>query len=279
LATSLAEHVSILDAVNWYAHESKIDSLSRSRLRKQTCFCSQCSNDPSATETTAEAPHRVHVDRMSKRSPLCASLRLKGAEDQEGTTVSSIGQPPTLFAVSGPYLGQRKRQFSHVRRCANKSARGTATPDKTLEAALRLLPSTRHVVVVGGVSAYHRNLESITKASLQKYESKLESTYLTDLDMPTLLERLRHLPSNTIVYHTSIMEDAAGSRFIDATQSAPLVASAANAPVFVVDDVDIGNGTVGGNVLSFAAQGRSGPRSCKDGREGSRRGEATGHPF
>ena len=134
---------------------------------------------------------------------------------------------------------------------------GTATPDKTLEAALRLLPSTRHVVVVGGVSAYDRKLESITKASLQKYESKLEFTYLTDLDMPTLLDRLRHLPSNTIVYHTSIMQDAAGSRFIDASQSVPLVASAANAPVFVVDDVDIGKGTVGGNVLSFAAQGQA----------------------
>ncbi len=132
---------------------------------------------------------------------------------------------------------------------------GEATPDKTLEAALRLQPSTRHVVVVGGVSEYDRKLESITKASLQKYESKLEFTYLTDLDMPTLLDRLRHLPSNTIVYHTSIMQDAAGSRFIDASQSVPLVASAANAPVFVVDDVDIGKGTVGGNVLSFAAQG------------------------
>jgi PAS domain S-box-containing protein len=133
---------------------------------------------------------------------------------------------------------------------------GTATPDKTLEAALRLQPSTRHVVVVGGVSAYDRKLESITKASLQKYESKLEFTYLTDLDMPTLLDRLRHLPRNTIVYHTSIMQDAAGSRFIDASQSVPLVASAANAPVFVVDDVDIGKGSVGSNVLSFAAQGQ-----------------------
>lgn len=132
---------------------------------------------------------------------------------------------------------------------------GTAAPDKTLEAALRLQPSTKHIVVVGGVSSYDRKLESITRASLRKYESKLDVTYLTDLDMPTLLDRLRHLPSNTIVYHTSIMQDVAGSRFIDASQSVPMVASASNAPVFVVDDVDIGKGTVGGNVLSFAAQG------------------------
>ena len=133
---------------------------------------------------------------------------------------------------------------------------GAATPDKTLEAALRLEPSTKHVVVVGGVGAYDRKLESIAKQSPQKYESKLDITYLTNLDMPTLLDRLRHVPSNTIIYHTSIMQDAAGFHFIDASQSVPLVAGASNAPVFVVDDVDIGRGTVGGDVLSFAARAR-----------------------
>ena len=159
---------------------------------------------------------------------------------------------PIIFCGSTEEMLDELRLDSHF-----TGVWGTATPDKTLEAALRLQPSTRHVVVVGGVSAYDRKLESITKTSLQKYESKLDFTYLTDLDMPTLLDRLRHLPSNTIVYHTSIMQDAAGSRFIDASQSVPLVASAANAPVFVVDDVDIGKGTVGGNVLSFAAQGQA----------------------
>ena len=159
---------------------------------------------------------------------------------------------PIIFCGSTEEMLDELRLDSHF-----TGVWGTATPDKTLEAALRLQPSTRHVVVVGGVSAYDRKLESITKTSLQKYESKLDFTYLTDLDMPALLDRLRHLPSNTIVYHTSIMQDAAGSRFIDASQSVPLVASAANAPVFVVDDVDIGKGTVGGNVLSFAAQGQA----------------------
>ena len=30
-----------------------------------------------------------------------------------------------------------------------------------------------------------------------------EFTYLTDLAMPALIERLKHLPDHTIVYHTS----------------------------------------------------------------------------
>ena len=74
--------------------------------------------------------------------------------------------------------------------------------------------------------------------------------------LPTLLQRLKHLPDDTIVYHTSLMQDASGARFIDATQSVPLIASASNAPVFVVDDVDVGRGTVGGDVLSCSSDGR-----------------------
>ena len=133
---------------------------------------------------------------------------------------------------------------------------GVAQPEKTLIAALRLQPDTKHVVVVGGVGAFDRSLEAVTKESLRKYESQFEFTYLTDLDMPALLERLRRLPSKTIVYHTSIMEDAAGAHFIDASQSVPMVVDAANAPVFVTDDVDVGNGTVGGYVVSWAADGK-----------------------
>jgi len=129
-------------------------------------------------------------------------------------------------------------------------------PEKTLEVALRLLPDTKHVVVVGGVAPYDRYLESIVKDKLLSYESRLDFAYFTEFDMPTLLERLKHLPSHTIVYHTSIMGDAAGNHFIDATQVAPLVAGASIAPVFTVDDVDVGNGTVGGDVFSFAAHGR-----------------------
>jgi len=126
-----------------------------------------------------------------------------------------------------------------------------------LRAALSLQPGTKSVVVTGGVGAYDRYLEAIARESFRKYESRFEFTYLTDLAMPALIERLKHLPDHTIVYHTSVMQDAAGERFIDASQSVPLIASAARAPVFVVDDVDLGNGTVGGYLVSFAAIGKT----------------------
>lgn len=130
-------------------------------------------------------------------------------------------------------------------------------PEQTLKTALHLLPGTKHVVVVGGTGKFDEVWERVTKQAFHKYESQLEFTYLTDLTMPALLERLGHLPANTIVYNTSIAQDAAGERFIGSAQSVPLVAGAANAPVFVMDDVDLRAGTVGGALVNWRDAGRA----------------------
>src|SRR5262245_53113527 len=100
-----------------------------------------------------------------------------------------------------------------------------AQPEKTLQAALQLLPRTKHVVVTGGVGAYDHDLQAIVKASFRKYESTLDFTYLTDEAMPTLLEKLKDLPRNTIIYHTSMMRDTAGTPFLEASQSMPIIAA------------------------------------------------------
>jgi hypothetical protein len=132
----------------------------------------------------------------------------------------------------------------------------TWEPAKTVQVALRLQPRTNHVVVVGGVSSYDRHLEAIVTENLRNYKGRFEFTYLTDLEVPTLLERLTRLPKDTIVLYTSLSQDATGTAFIDATQILPIVASVANAPVFGIADTHIGQGPVGGYVTSFAAQGR-----------------------
>jgi len=158
---------------------------------------------------------------------------------------------PVIFCGSTEVALKQLKADSHV-----TGVWAVAQPEKTLEAALRLQPGTKHVVVVGGVGAFDRDAETVVRESLRNYESKFDFTYLTELDMPTLLGRLKQLPSDTIVFHTSMMEDAAGTHFIDASQSVPMIADASNAPVFVMDDVDLRDGTVGGNLLSWAATGQ-----------------------
>jgi signal transduction histidine kinase len=131
---------------------------------------------------------------------------------------------------------------------------------KNMDAALQLKPGTKHVVVVGGSAGQDRRYEALAMKELRSYESRLEFTYLTDLEMPALLERLKRLPSDTIVLYLTLTRDAAGTRFIEATQSLPMVIAAANAPVFAMLDVFVGQGSVGGYVHSYTAQGQAAAR-------------------
>lgn len=133
----------------------------------------------------------------------------------------------------------------------------TEKPAMTIEAALKLQPGTEHVVVIGGTAPYDRHTEAVVKEGLRNYVGKLDIRYLTDLKMPILLEQLKQLPSHTIIVDAGIEEDAAGTHFVEATQSLPMITRVANAPVFVLQDVDIGYGAVGGAVIDFALQGRT----------------------
>ena len=126
---------------------------------------------------------------------------------------------------------------------------------ETLGTALHLLPGTEHVVVVGGVSEFDKQLLAAVKQQVQDFTGRVDITYLTDLPMPDLLERLRHLPNRTIVLSTTIAQDAAGTRF-KSSDTGLLLAAASNAPIFSLFDVYLNHGEVGGDLSSFSAQAK-----------------------
>ncbi len=127
---------------------------------------------------------------------------------------------------------------------------------KTLEAAMQLSPELQNVVVVSGSSRFDQDNLKLVRAGLNAQPLPLNFTYLTDLDMNSLLERVRKLPEHTVVLYVSFFRDASGNQFLNATTALPLVSAAANAPVFGVSDVYVGRGVVGGYVVSFAEQGK-----------------------
>ena len=125
-----------------------------------------------------------------------------------------------------------------------------------MEAALGLLPGTRHLFVVAGQSDYDRGLTALVKTDLISYENKLDVTYLTDLPMSKLLERLRHLPDHSMVLFLSFFKDVQGREFLSTPEALPMIAGAANAPVFGIADTYLGHGVVGGFVVSAEEQGK-----------------------
>jgi PAS domain S-box-containing protein len=129
-------------------------------------------------------------------------------------------------------------------------------PAKTLDAALQLQSDTKRVVVVNGAALADRQAENIIHKSLQRYEGRMQFTYLHNFTMASLLAQLRDIPSHTIILFGSVSQDATGHHFFSATQSLPMVIGAANAPVFTLADTLVGQGSVGGYLISYAAQGR-----------------------
>ena len=130
-------------------------------------------------------------------------------------------------------------------------------PAKTVDAALRMFPDTRHLVMVAGTSSYDRMAATLTKAELQSFEPRLDISYFSELEMDQLLEQLRQLPKQTIVLYVSFFQDAAGNKFVNATKALPMIVEASNAPVFGLSDTYLGSGIVGGFVMSFQEQGRA----------------------
>ena len=126
---------------------------------------------------------------------------------------------------------------------------------ETIEAALRLQPTTQNIVVVGGASHIDESFGAVVKEQLKPYEPDFQVSYFTNLTMSDLAERLKHLPNRTIVLFASFSQDATGAKFTAGGASA-IVAAAADVPVFSLVDVALGHGEVGGKLSSLREQGR-----------------------
>ena len=124
----------------------------------------------------------------------------------------------------------------------------------TLEAALRLHPGTRRVMVVTGTSAIDRNLQAAAAEDLGRYRDRVEFTYLNGWPMGRLLGEVAGLPTDSIVLFVSLLRDGAGRPFTD-PDAVSLIARASSVPVYSWSETHLGRGIVGGRLASFAAQG------------------------
>ena len=112
-----------------------------------------------------------------------------------------------------------------------------------------------------------------TREFFSSFQTRAEFSYLTDMEMEKLLEQLQNLPENSIVFYTSFLQDSTGNRFLNATKALPMVASAANAPVFGMSDTYLGHGIVGGDMMNFQEQGKVTARIVSELLEGKRSGD------
>jgi signal transduction histidine kinase/ABC-type uncharacterized transport system substrate-binding protein len=126
---------------------------------------------------------------------------------------------------------------------------------ETLDVAQRLHPGTRRAVVVVGSTLAERAWEQAAREQLALYVTSIEITYLVDLSVDQVLQKIAVLPDHSVVLVGPFLGDSTGRAF-----TTPLVvkqiASVSRAPVYATTEAVIGAGAVGGVVVSFEAHGR-----------------------
>jgi len=178
-----------------------------------------------------------------------------------------LAEPSRTFYPGVPVVFCCSSQGRADQRSADSRSTGSWLqwdPAKTLDAAIRLLPDTRQVFVIAGQSRYDRALTAFVKAGLNSYENRLDVTYLTDLPMNKLLERVRHLPSHSIILYLTFFKDIEEQEFLNSLDVLPAITVASNSPVFGISDTYLGRGIVGGYVVSFEEQGKIAARDVTE---------------
>lgn len=126
---------------------------------------------------------------------------------------------------------------------------------RNLETILHLHPNTRQFAVIGGADPAGRNLAAMIHQAMAPSIEEYPVIDLVGLPMAELLDRVAHLPEQTVVLYTVILVDGDGERFIPREILAHL-SQAANAPIYSFWDTMLGFGMVGGYVSDTHSLGR-----------------------
>jgi len=125
-----------------------------------------------------------------------------------------------------------------------------------IEMVLRLHPETNYIAVVidttkSGRREYEKLLDTI-----EPYRDAVEFTFLNDIEMNTVMKVIASMPPRSAVLYTPFLRDASGT-FFEYDQSISLIVENCRVPIYGVMDFSLGDGIVGGLLISGKYQGVS----------------------
>lgn len=124
----------------------------------------------------------------------------------------------------------------------------------TVEAALRLHPDTRHVVVVGGTSRLDRGWLEPIQGDVRALESRAAITQITDKPLREVLAAVAALRENELVLFVSMNVDGDGVQR-SSVEVIEAMRKATTAPIYGMSDNHLGHGIVGGVLLDLQRHG------------------------
>jgi PAS domain S-box-containing protein len=120
----------------------------------------------------------------------------------------------------------------------------------TLEIGLKLVPGAKRVFVVSGAHELDRKIEDLARVDFKKWEGLLEFRYLDNIPLEEILTAVSSSPPGTIVFILAFTTDVKG-RIFTVKEVSKQVSQVSTAPVFSLFDIQLGQGIVGGSLLSY----------------------------
>jgi len=127
---------------------------------------------------------------------------------------------------------------------------------KTIEMALKLHPATKQIFIVNDYLATGRAWEKDIDTALSDMKEKLRITYAQNLSMDELKTTIADLDKNTIVLLGVYFADKDG-KYFTYEKVGEMISGSSHVPVYCLLEFNIGNGVMGGEVISGYYQGHA----------------------
>jgi len=126
---------------------------------------------------------------------------------------------------------------------------------QTIDLAVQLRPGTKRFAVVAGTSELDNGYLRLVRAEFERRPKPLPVEFIVGLTLADTLAAVQALPSDAIVFYTSMLRDGAGVPFVP-RDVLERIAEISPAPVFGIFETYIGHGIAAGSIASYTAQGR-----------------------
>jgi signal transduction histidine kinase len=125
---------------------------------------------------------------------------------------------------------------------------------RTIELARQLQPSAKNLIIISGSSEIDSQWLAELRKGINPFEDRINIEYWVGVRYETLLERVAHLPPETIVIFVTLYGDNTGRSFMQA-EAVESLAKVATAPIYGPSETYLGRGIVGGYMDSFVLMG------------------------
>ncbi|HEY0729389.1 MAG TPA: hypothetical protein VGD38_15020, partial [Pyrinomonadaceae bacterium] len=126
---------------------------------------------------------------------------------------------------------------------------------KTIDLALKLQPETQELYVISGTPERDKRFEITAREELAGYGKRVRISYLTDLPVNDLVNRVKELPPRSIILYVWQRSSLESEKGLQTVQILEQIRHNASVPIYGMGSRNVGYGIVGGYVQDSERNG------------------------